>query len=193
MDISLFRILSNAHGEAVASLEHQYRMNADIMLLSNTIVYNNRLKCGADAVARARLVLPNMVELEVRRLGVGLLIRAMCRESINRYTHTQTHTALWALICITPLCFFYVPGVSFDNTQKALGKDSWILEALRPDRGVCMLDTDPVTAREHDADTGTLNEIECQLVLQLCDALVTAGMIPDDIGNCPLPPLFLFF
>jgi DNA replication ATP-dependent helicase Dna2 len=51
MDVSLFKRLSEAHPQAVVNLEFQYRMNADIMLLSNTLVYNHRLRCGTPAVA----------------------------------------------------------------------------------------------------------------------------------------------
>ena len=46
MDISLFKRLSERHPHAVVSLEHQYRMNQDIVELSNTLIYEQRLKCG---------------------------------------------------------------------------------------------------------------------------------------------------
>ncbi|OBZ77918.1 DNA replication ATP-dependent helicase/nuclease DNA2 [Grifola frondosa] len=59
MDVSLFRRLSDAHPHAVVDLTHQYRMNADIMLLSNRLIYSDRLRCGSEAVARRSLVLPN--------------------------------------------------------------------------------------------------------------------------------------
>ncbi|TPX63675.1 hypothetical protein SpCBS45565_g06433 [Spizellomyces sp. 'palustris'] len=52
---SLFKILSEAHPEAVVNLEHQYRMNLDIMLLSNALIYNHRLRCGTPAVAHSAL------------------------------------------------------------------------------------------------------------------------------------------
>jgi DNA replication ATP-dependent helicase Dna2 len=58
LDISLFKLLCEAHPQAVVSLEHQYRMCADIMLLSNTFIYSGRLKCGTPAVASRRLVHP---------------------------------------------------------------------------------------------------------------------------------------
>lgn len=58
-DISLFRRLSDAHPEAVIDLTDQYRMNEDIMLLSNRLIYNNRLRCGSDMVAKQSLVLPD--------------------------------------------------------------------------------------------------------------------------------------
>ncbi|XP_015756273.1 PREDICTED: DNA replication ATP-dependent helicase/nuclease DNA2-like [Acropora digitifera] len=63
MDVSLFKRLSEQHPHAVVSLEHQYRMNQDIMELSNTLIYENRLKCGTQEVARAQLQLPNWDEL----------------------------------------------------------------------------------------------------------------------------------
>ena len=59
LDVSLFRRLSDAHPEAVVDLTHQYRMNSDIMLLSNKLIYSDRLKCGSEAVASQSLLLPN--------------------------------------------------------------------------------------------------------------------------------------
>ncbi|KAI8941289.1 hypothetical protein NX059_002519 [Plenodomus lindquistii] len=58
LDMSLFRLLCEAHPEAVVSLEHQYRMSADVMLLSNTFIYSGRLKCGTSSVASRKLSLP---------------------------------------------------------------------------------------------------------------------------------------
>ncbi|TFK52072.1 Dna2-domain-containing protein [Heliocybe sulcata] len=59
LDVSLFRRLSDAHPHAVVDLGYQYRMNEDIMLLSNKLIYGDRLRCGSDAVARRSLQLPN--------------------------------------------------------------------------------------------------------------------------------------
>jgi DNA replication ATP-dependent helicase Dna2 len=58
LDVSLFKMLCEAHPQAVVSLEHQYRMCADIMLLSNTFIYSGRLKCGTPSVASRKLALP---------------------------------------------------------------------------------------------------------------------------------------
>ncbi|GAA5907066.1 hypothetical protein JCM8208_004503 [Rhodotorula glutinis] len=58
LDVSLFKRLSDAHPAAVVNLTHQYRMNADIMLLSNKLVYSDRLQVGAEAVGSRRLELP---------------------------------------------------------------------------------------------------------------------------------------
>lgn len=58
MDISLFERLSECHPYAVVQLEYQYRMHKHIMLLSNTIIYENRLKCGTSEIAETLLDLP---------------------------------------------------------------------------------------------------------------------------------------
>ncbi|PBK88865.1 Dna2-domain-containing protein [Armillaria gallica] len=59
LDVSLFRRLSDAHPHSVVDLAYQYRMNSDIMMLSNKLIYGDRLRCGSQAVANRSLVLPN--------------------------------------------------------------------------------------------------------------------------------------
>ncbi|THG99127.1 hypothetical protein EW026_g3162 [Hermanssonia centrifuga] len=59
LDVSLFRRLSEAHPHAVVDLVDQYRMNEDIMLLSNKLIYSNRLRCGSLEVAKQGLVIPD--------------------------------------------------------------------------------------------------------------------------------------
>lgn len=65
LDVSLFKLLCETHPQAVVSLEHQYRMCADIMLLSNTFIYSGRLKCGTPSVASRQLSLPNPSGLSI--------------------------------------------------------------------------------------------------------------------------------
>jgi hypothetical protein len=57
MSVSLFQRLCKAHPSSVAMLCTQYRMNADIMALSNALVYDGRLVCGNESVARAKLAM----------------------------------------------------------------------------------------------------------------------------------------
>ncbi|ORX38549.1 AAA domain-domain-containing protein, partial [Kockovaella imperatae] len=57
LDTSLFKLLSEAHPSAVTDLSYQYRMSEDIMMLSNELIYEGRLKCGSEAVARQSLTL----------------------------------------------------------------------------------------------------------------------------------------
>lgn len=54
---SLFRRLCEAHPLAVVSLVRQYRMAADIMRLSNELVYNGMLVCGSTEIATRSLSL----------------------------------------------------------------------------------------------------------------------------------------
>ena len=63
LDISLFKLLSEKHPLSVVSLEHQYRMCEDIMTLSNTLIYNGRLKCGTPEVAKSEILIPDMPAL----------------------------------------------------------------------------------------------------------------------------------
>ncbi|XP_078162999.1 DNA replication ATP-dependent helicase/nuclease JHS1-like [Carex rostrata] len=55
MGISLFWRLSEAHPNAISALQCQYRMCSEIMELSNTLIYGNRLRCGSSQVALAKL------------------------------------------------------------------------------------------------------------------------------------------
>lgn len=51
LQTSLFQRLCAAHPSAVVALETQFRMNADIMALTNALVYGGRLRCGSAQVA----------------------------------------------------------------------------------------------------------------------------------------------
>ncbi|ANB12193.1 bifunctional ATP-dependent DNA helicase/ssDNA endodeoxyribonuclease DNA2 [Sugiyamaella lignohabitans] len=59
LDISLFKYLCENHPHAMVNLEHQYRMCSDIMVLSNKLIYDGRLKCGSDEVKNQKLTIPN--------------------------------------------------------------------------------------------------------------------------------------
>lgn len=60
MDVSLLKRLSESHPEAISCLSIQYRMNEDIMLLCNSIVYEYKMLCGSPLIASAQLHLPNL-------------------------------------------------------------------------------------------------------------------------------------
>ena len=62
LGISLFKLLSESHPQSVVSLSFQYRMNKDIMALSNTLIYNNRLKCGTFDLSVSTLALESVTE-----------------------------------------------------------------------------------------------------------------------------------
>ncbi|KAI5995328.1 Dna2-domain-containing protein [Pisolithus orientalis] len=79
LEVSLFRRLSEAHPQAVTDLTYQYRMNEDIMQLSNKLIYSNRLRCGSEAVANRSLVLPNRTFIDnLRESGNCLCSDGAC-------------------------------------------------------------------------------------------------------------------
>lgn len=55
LDKSLFQLLNDAYPHHVVELTNQYRMNEDIMKISNDLVYKGRLRCGTEEVARRQL------------------------------------------------------------------------------------------------------------------------------------------
>ena len=65
MDVSLFKSLSDEQPEAVVTLNQQYRMNKEIMSLANTLVYQNKMKCGNESIANAVLSLPRFNDVNL--------------------------------------------------------------------------------------------------------------------------------
>ena len=76
LDISLFKLLSDAHPSSVVYLEHQYRMCEDVMALSNNLIYHGRLKCGSQEVAARSIVIPNMDGLKNHHFSPSTLSRS---------------------------------------------------------------------------------------------------------------------
>ncbi|KAF4978774.1 hypothetical protein FZEAL_4888 [Fusarium zealandicum] len=66
LDVSLFKLLSDTHPESVVNLEHQYRMCEDIMTLSNTLIYEGKLRCGTEELCKKKLHVPRMDALKQR-------------------------------------------------------------------------------------------------------------------------------
>ncbi|GAO46682.1 hypothetical protein G7K_0906-t1 [Saitoella complicata NRRL Y-17804] len=93
LDVSLFQLLTDAHPQAVVNLEHQYRMNEDIMLLSNTLVYDGRLKCGTESVAKRRLKVPDLSRLVLAHASDATctVLRCWLRDLLD-----DTYTAVFA-------------------------------------------------------------------------------------------------
>ncbi|RVE74639.1 hypothetical protein OJAV_G00024120 [Oryzias javanicus] len=93
MDESLFKRLE-VHSEAVVQLNVQYRMNRQIMSLSNSLMYDGRLECGSERTATALLTLP-------------LLASVQSQLHSHSETHPQ-HDLSWVestLLPANPVCF----------------------------------------------------------------------------------------
>ena len=82
LDISLFKTLSEIHPSSVVNLEHQYRMCSDIMTLSNTLIYDGRLKCGTPAVADRSLNLSNIDALRIHHHNPLTLLSSTAKRNI---------------------------------------------------------------------------------------------------------------
>ena len=76
LDVSLFKHLSDMHPSSVVYLEHQYRMCEDVMALSNSLIYNGRLKCGSQQVADRCITIPHMDGLKDCHFSPSTLPRA---------------------------------------------------------------------------------------------------------------------
>jgi DNA replication ATP-dependent helicase Dna2 len=61
---SLFKLLADKYPTSVVELTYQYRMCEEIMLLSNLLVYDGRLKCGNNEVARQALHVPHPANIK---------------------------------------------------------------------------------------------------------------------------------
>lgn len=76
LDVSLFKLLSDTHPESVVNLEHQYRMCEDIMTLSNTLIYEGKLRCGTEQLRKRKLDIPRMDALKQRHHDASTLFHA---------------------------------------------------------------------------------------------------------------------
>ncbi|KAF2971717.1 hypothetical protein GQX73_g1795 [Xylaria multiplex] len=75
LDISLFKLLSDTHPDSVVNLEHQYRMCEDVMTLSNTLIYEGRLKCGTEALRHQKLAIPHISHLRRKHYDANTIMR----------------------------------------------------------------------------------------------------------------------
>ncbi|KAJ2850866.1 DNA replication endonuclease-helicase Dna2 [Coemansia brasiliensis] len=69
LGMSLFKRLCDAHPLSVVRLEFQYRMNADIQRLANSIIYDGHLRCSSLQVADRRIQYKRPLNEAVRLLA----------------------------------------------------------------------------------------------------------------------------
>ncbi|KAL8736187.1 MAG: hypothetical protein Q9166_000342 [cf. Caloplaca sp. 2 TL-2023] len=152
LDVSLFKILSDNQPSSVVNLEHQYRMCEDIMLLSNTLIYNGRLKCGNNAVAQRSIRIPRIDALKQHHHTPSSLMSA----NLNPKT-----------VCLNPtraLC--WIRGL-LDPSTKACFVNTDTLLPL---------------SRESETGSRIVNTCEATLCTQLVQSLLTTGVPATDIG-----------
>ncbi|KAM3079714.1 DNA replication endonuclease-helicase Dna2 [Clarireedia jacksonii] len=152
LDISLFKYLSDAHPQSVVYLEHQYRMNSDVMTLSNELIYNNRLKCGSSTVAERKIHIPDMDALRLHHHTPSSLIRNTSTQ--KDFCKGATKGRCWLRDLLDP-----ETKVSFIDTDP-LGD----------------------IAREQSKGSRTINEVESKICIQLVSALLGVGVDASEIG-----------
>jgi DNA replication ATP-dependent helicase Dna2 len=155
LDISLFKLLSDSQPSSVVYLEHQYRMSADIMLLSNTLIYSGRLKCGTEAVATRTLTIPNIAALQSHHYSPSTLLSASSPKK-------------------TPSYFCSGPNSSH----------CWLSRLISPRQNVLFASTDALLPASLDTVQGAriVNVVEAILVSQFVEILITCGVPARDIG-----------
>ncbi|KAL8827592.1 MAG: hypothetical protein Q9191_003091 [Dirinaria sp. TL-2023a] len=153
LDISLFKMLSDNHPSSVVNLEHQYRMCEDIMTLSNTLIYNGRLKCGTPAVATRSLTIPHMDALAQHHHNPTSLRSSAPTASTRICLDASTRTCwLRNLLCPSRKACFV-------NTDPLLP-----------------------ASREAETGSRITNPFEATLCTQLIESLLSTGVPAADMG-----------
>ncbi|EAQ84969.1 hypothetical protein CHGG_08983 [Chaetomium globosum CBS 148.51] len=164
LDISLFKLLSDTHPQSVVNLEHQYRMSEDIMTLSNTLIYNGRLKCGTESLRHAELHVPNMDALRARHFDAASFISHSQSQSKQNLSPSKPRP--------TTFC-----------PASRLGS-CWLTDLIHPSARVRLVNTDALLPHSLEQAKGNriVNPCEARAVAQLVDALLAVGVPPSEIG-----------
>lgn len=152
LDISLFKLLSEAQPTSVVNLEHQYRMCKEIMLLSNTLIYSGRLKCGTPEVASRSLVIPNPNGLQAHHFST---------------TQNQSHATMKSYLC-TGADHCWIKDLIDPHAKTILVNT----DSLSGRQKGC----------ETIQGSRIVNIAEAIVCAQLVDAFVSSGISPRDIG-----------
>ncbi|KAL2133720.1 hypothetical protein VTI74DRAFT_1846 [Chaetomium olivicolor] len=169
LDVSLFKLLSDTHPQSVVYLEHQYRMCEDIMTLSNTLIYQGRLKCGTESLRFAQLHIPDMDALRTRHFDA---------DSFLSYSQSLQHRNR------SPSKPHFRPGTPPSFCPAPRPGACWLADLLHPSSRVRFVDTDALlpASREQAKGNRIVNPCEARIVAQLVEALLTVGVPAQEIG-----------
>ncbi|KZL84995.1 dna replication atp-dependent helicase dna2 [Colletotrichum incanum] len=92
LDVSLFKLLSDTHPDSVVNLEHQYRMCEDIMTLSNTLIYEGRLRCGTEELRFKKLEVPKMNALKSLHYDSSSMLKP---GTLKSFCTSMTESCCW--------------------------------------------------------------------------------------------------
>ncbi|CAO1617669.1 unnamed protein product [Parajaminaea phylloscopi] len=152
LDVSLFKRLHEAHPGATVYLTKQYRMNENIMLISNHLIYNGQLQCGNEQTAKQVLHLP---------------YKQAALDTVHRTVHSST--AGWC-------------GRPCPSRKRQDFEGCWLASLISEKCQAAFVDTDDVPGHESRRGRMVQNEVEAAIIQQLAHGLVLAGVPPGDIA-----------
>ncbi|KAK4044231.1 hypothetical protein C8A01DRAFT_31544 [Parachaetomium inaequale] len=169
LDVSLFKLLSDTHPQSVVNLEHQYRMSEDIMALSNTLIYNGRLKCGTESLRHAELHVPDMDALRTRHFDAASFISHSQSQSQQQQQQQQSPSK-------APHPASFCPGPRPGTC--------WLADLVHPAARVRFVNTDALlpASREQAKGNRIVNPCEARIITQLVSALLAVGVPAAEIG-----------
>ena len=178
LDVSLFKLLSETQPQAVVTLHHQYRMNEECMKLANELIYDGKLVCGSESIARRRLELPQWQRAmeSLHRSGQGTS-SSMDRPSSRRPPGSSPAKAQ----TVQPLESKASTKRTHCTNHPANNPDPpcWLHRTLSPQSPpVIFLNTDaihPLKSLESSKGSRITNTTEATLVSQLVRALLASG------------------
>lgn len=84
---TIFKILAERHPSSICKLKTQYRMNSDIMSLSNQLIYQGQLKCGNETIAKRKLQFSDQ--------QISMLDSFMDKRIVESLGYSKTEDANW--------------------------------------------------------------------------------------------------
>ena len=132
-------------------------MNEDIMHLSNTLIYEGKLRCGSEEVAKRCLEIPNYRFIDDLHLKTG--------EKCDR-------VSCWLEYLLSPryISSFPSPKPVFRRAERDYRVK------------VVFVDTDKVPGYEARVGDLVQNEVEAELVYQFTETLLRSGIKEEQIG-----------
>lgn len=130
--VSMLKRLAESHPDCVAQLTYQYRMHEDICQLSNDIVYQGKLKCASESVAKRKLTLH----------GFPQNLESCAKDGSNEWLH-QTISPMTAVVFLDTDMLSRDPNDSLgsirplerSNSRRASGSiinetEAWVVQAI---------------------------------------------------------------
>jgi GTPase SAR1 family protein len=101
MNVSLLKRLMTLYPFMSCSLTTQYRMNESIMSLCNELIYENKMSCGNESVAKGMISLPQLEKLLWNPVGSSSSTAAMGTTQ-KSFSHSSNSRCDWLYLSLLP-------------------------------------------------------------------------------------------